>query len=104
MSAVSSGFGFLSSLVRIVPFLLIVVGLVLAYNFVEDWLDENCDDEDVVTCVSEAAGEGAVNGIFGAITGVAAGIISAGGRLGDRIGSGIRSSLKISLPSFRFGD
>lgn len=105
MSAVSSGFNLLSSIVRILPFLLIVVGLVLAYNFVQDWVDENCaDDESVIGCVSESAGEGTVNGIFGAITGVAAGIISAGGNLGSRIQSGIRSSLKISLPSFRFGD
>ena len=81
MSAVSSGFNLLSSIVRILPFLLIVVGLVLAYNFVQDWVDDNCaDDESVITCVSESAGEGTVNGIFGAIAGVAAGIISAGGR------------------------
>ena len=105
MSAVSSGLGLLSNVVRILPFILIVVGLVFAYNFVQDWVDENCDDdESVITCVSAAAGEGTVNGIFGAITGVAAGIISAGGTLGDRIQSGIRSRLKISLPSFRFGD
>jgi hypothetical protein len=92
-------------LVRIVPFLLIVVGLVLAYNFTQDWLDENCgDDESIVTCVSESAGEGAINGVFGAITGVAAGIISAGGSAASRIRSGIASSIKIKLPSFRFGD
>ena len=105
MSVASQSIGLLSNFIRIIPFLLIAFALVFAYITVEGWIEENCDEnESVIGCVSESAGEGTVNGIFGAITGVAAGVLAGAGRLGGRIQSGISSRLKIPLPSFRFND
>lgn len=103
MSVASQSIGLLANFVRIIPVLLIAFALVFAYITVEGWIADNCDDdEEIITCVSEAAGEGAVNGIFGAITGAAAGILAGAGRLGGRIQSGIASRLKIPTPSFSF--
>tara|TARA_B100000925_G_scaffold201084_1_gene152416 strand:- start:844 stop:1164 length:321 start_codon:yes stop_codon:yes gene_type:complete len=103
MSVASQSIGLLANFVRIIPVLLIAFALVFAYITVEGWISENCDeDESVITCVSEAAGEGVVQGIFGGITGVAAGILAGAGRLGGRIQSGIASRLKIPTPSFNF--
>lgn len=105
MSLLSNILGFAGNLVRIIPALLIAFVLVFAYVTVEGWIADNCDDdESVISCVSEAAGEGTVNGIFGAITGIAAGVISGAGRLGGRIQSGIASRLRIPIPSFNFRD
>ena len=103
MSVVGQSIGLLANFVRIIPILLIAFALVFAYITVEGWIADNCDDdESVISCVSESAGEGTVNGIFGAITGVAAGVLAGAGRLGGRIQSGIASRLKIPTPSFSF--